>query len=317
MNPAWRSVRRHLPRLIGLALFAWIIARSDMGKILAGIRAVRLPVFAAAVLLFVFIAWIKSVRWRHLLLSGTGIRMTAPRAFQYYMAAVFLGACTPGRLGELRKISYATRSGASVGRAVAATLLDRALDLALLIALGYFAILYHFGLSSPHATAALGFVLGGCIALAAAVAFRRRLFALLERAAKSLLSETHAEHLGRETKEFANVLLGYGVSTWAISTALTAIACVGYYLHRYTITQAAGIDAGFVYISIAMTAIALLVLLPVSILNIGTRDAALIFLLAKVGVSAEQAVSCSSLILLAILINTLVSSLFFLSLKRS
>jgi hypothetical protein len=59
------------------------------------------------------------------------------------------------------------------------------------------------------------------------------------------------------------------------------------------------------------------VLLPVSVLNIGPRDAALVLLLAGAGATAEQALALSALILVTLLVNWGLSCLVFVSTARA
>ena len=310
-----KFVQRYLLKLIGLALFAWILSRHDLGAIKAVLRSVNLPLFTCSVALFLPLAWLKAVRWRAFVAGSKRLRMSRRKAYRYYLAAMFLGACTPGRLGELAKIGYAERYRVGLGRAAAATLLDRAWDFAMLLGLGYLAVLFFYGTRSPHALRLLLLLLAGAAGLAMLFFARRLVKRLLLRAGHALLSEAHALRLELDTNDFMAAIRGYPFRTWLTTGGCTLLAWLGYYLQRYVLSVSLGLDLNFLFCAIVMTAVALLTLLPVSILNIGTRDAALIVLLARVDVTSEQAVALSTLILASILINAAISGIFFFSLE--
>jgi len=60
--------------------------------------------------------------------------------FRYYAASLFWGIITPDRIGEAAKIIYLKKKGVSVGRGDLSVVLDRLLDLSLLLLLTFFGI---------------------------------------------------------------------------------------------------------------------------------------------------------------------------------
>ncbi|NQT94344.1 MAG: flippase-like domain-containing protein [Lentisphaerae bacterium] len=309
-------LRSYASRAVGLLLLAWILARSDITAIAQQIRSVHVSLYLFTFLLFLPQLWLKAIRWRRLVTERGGATMTRGQALASYASAIFLGACTPGRLGELSRISYARNAGAGPGRAVAATIADRLLDLGMLVFLGYGAAVIHFGFTSRHALIVLALLAGGVTAAVLAVILRHRLLSVVRRVAGRILSDTRAERLDAELLEFSEALARTPWRTWAFCLLLTLLAWSAYYVQRYAIAAAAGVNADFMYVTAVVSVVGLLGVLPVSVLNIGTRDAALLLLLADIGVPAEQAVGFSSLILLAMLANTAFSSIFFLARRR-
>ena len=302
-------------KLLGLALLAWLLARQDLPALAAALRGTRLDLFGAALLLFFPLVGLRAWRWRALVADAAGPRLDGGAAFREYAATVFLGALTPGRVGELYRLRCVTRRGASLGGAAAPALLDRACDIAFLAGLGALALVVHAGgiglRLQPVLLAALALGAG----LAAGLAFRKRAAGLFQALARRFLKTAHAERLERELGNLLAAVRGVPPRTWLASAAATAAAWAVFFTQRYMLARALDLDVGIVPLCTAMVAVALLVLLPVSILNIGTRDAALVLLLGAEGVGSEQALAFSSLILLTLLANWGISCLFFLTVR--
>ncbi len=72
-----RGFRKYASRVIGLVLFAWILARSDLAAIAEQIRSVHVSLYLAAFLLFLPQLWLKAMRWRRLVTKQGGAAMLA------------------------------------------------------------------------------------------------------------------------------------------------------------------------------------------------------------------------------------------------
>lgn len=303
MSARFHFLRAHLLKVVGLLLLVWLLARSDLGKIAREIRSLNPRIFLLSLLMFVPAMWFRAMRWRILLVAGSGARLSRGDAFRYYLSALFLGVCTPGRLGEVLKVSYARKAGATLGGAVAATLMDRLLDLALLVVLGCVTVVAHYGAFSRPALGVLGFLIAGSALLGLLLASRRTLQRVLETVACRVLSQTRMGDARREGAGFESAFRSCNLKLIAKCSALTAAASLAYYVERYLQVRAIGIDMGFAEASMIMTVVAFLALVPISVINIGPRDAALIVFLADAGVSRERAIALSSVILMSILIE--------------
>jgi len=302
-------------KLLGLALLAALLARQDLPALAAALRGTRAGVFAAGLLLFFPLVGLRALRWRALAAGSAGQRLGRHAAFREYAATVFLGAFTPGRLGELYRVRFLTRRGAGLGGAAASALLDRACDMAFLLALGAGALAANAGRLGLEPRPVLGIGLALAASLAAAVALRKPAARLFRAAARRFLKAAHATRLERELGELLAAVRRIPPRTWLTSAAATAAAWAVFFTQRYMLALALGLDVGVVPLCTAMVAVALLVFLPVSILNIGTRDAALVLLLGAEGVGSEHAIAFSSLILLTLIVNWGISCLFFLTVR--
>ena len=88
-----------------------------------------------------------------------------------------------------------------------------------------------------------------------------------------------------------------------LCSMLTLIAWSISFLQGYMISRSLDINISFITVVACMSIAAILNLLPISILGIGTRDAVFISIFAMLSISYEQAVAFSMLILLFMVFN--------------
>ena len=122
---------RWLLKLLGPALLIVLVTNTDTDAIVSALKGVDPLRFLQAAGCWVAIAAIKAWRWQ-LLLAGQSIPLPYTKALQWYLAGLFLGGISPGRLGELIKVSFVRDLGHPMGRALFSSVLDRLFDLIVL-----------------------------------------------------------------------------------------------------------------------------------------------------------------------------------------
>lgn len=265
--------RRHLAplrHLLGPVLLVVIAIRIDRAAVLDALSQARLtPMFAAAAAVLVTIP-VRAARWEGILARmGHGAGLL--EALRLYAGGTFAGTATPGRVGELYKAAPLVRRGMPAQRALASVLLDRCFDAGAggLVALVYFAAI-------GRGAAALAAV-SGVLAVAIAAGFLVRLrgrFAIVP---------------------FAAIAMPASLVRAAV---LTAVASAWAWSANHLLVRSLGLPLGPLETAGISATAALASLLPVSMLGIGTRDAALLVLLARYGIAASDAVALSTLFLL-------------------
>ncbi len=85
----------------------------------------------------------------------------------------------------------------------------------------------------------------------------------------------------------------------AFAIFLTLVFWAGIVLLAYTATRVLAIDVSFGYVALMMPMVTLVEIVPISISGIGTREAAVIFFFAAVGIGSAQAVAFSIMYLIA------------------
>ena len=285
-------------KIIGLALFLFIISQLDMSRLLATLKTADYRLFALAILFSVPNIFIKALRWRYLARSKG---MSISQAFKYYWIALFWGAVTPGKVGELFKVTYLKDHGLSSGSATAVTVIDRLIDIICLFLLLYVAMFFvSFGMTGEiiWATALL---VAGIIASILVLAFWRRFIKLFTGHIDSFYAQARS----------------YGLKTWLLALFATFFTWGLFIVQRYIIAYALGIKVEPAYFAVVMLAMAFVTMIPISIQGIGTRDLVLVHFLGKVGYSKAEAVALAALILCLMIFNTFIGYFTYLLYGKS
>ena len=125
--------------LIGAGLMAYVLRGADLGRVGDAVTSARFDLIGLAVLAMVATYLARAVRWCYLLEPLGRVRLgIALRATVIGFAAT---AILPGRVGEiLRPYLLARREQLSVSAAIGTVVLERLLDLAVILAIFGFAV---------------------------------------------------------------------------------------------------------------------------------------------------------------------------------
>jgi len=277
-------------RALGPVLFGVLLWYADTDALAALLaNAAPLPLLAAA-LINVPILFMRAERWHQLLTPDAPTRReTVP----VYALGVFAGTFTPGQLGELAKIFFLESKGLTTAKSTWATIADRLLDLIVLSAHG---LLFLWVFSSwPVWTIPASFA----VASAAIYAMMRIDSEKLPGPIRRLLLKVMLHR--PPARVFLPSIL-YTAAAWYLNWTAIWIGA-----------SAIGLEIPFLYLSGAMAACALLSILPISVMGIGTRDAALIFFTAPLGWASGDALALSMIVLFLRLAYSLPCALAMMS----
>ena len=309
-----RELIKWLVRLTGLLLFVYIMTTLDIGQTLAILRRSRLGYLGLAICLVIPLVFFKSVRW-WVLLQGQGIEISLRKTVVIYAVGLFGGFITPAQLGDFVKVYYLANEGFSLTKSFLSVAFDRLLDLLLLIMFGSVGTFAFITTAKPY------ILVAGLLCLFIAVIA----FSVLLRQHAGLISQMMNVHVA--PKLLRRQIGPIGENSFPLTKSehtirllmiwgLSLLAILTYFSRMYFLALALQINISFVY-CIACVAIASLVsLIPVTVAGIGTRDAALIALFARLGINKEYAVSLSVLILFLFIVNGLIGFLAWLKYPR-
>ncbi len=304
-------------KLLGLMLFGYILYRTDLEEILNALQNVSWPVYFAVFFISVPTIFLKALRWKLLIPHGEHAVVKTLDAWRLYWIAIFWGAVTPGKVGELFKVKYLINRGITAGEAAAATLIDRIMDMILLLLLVYAGIVF-YSTGFTNDVFLFSLILAAGLLLLIILYFLRKhvqiVFLILT---KKLLARSKAEKIGLETKNMFHAVSRYPAKLWFTGFAITLATWLLFVFQRYVVALSMGLEIDLIYYSITMFIMAFVTLIPVSIEGIGTRDAVLIYMLGDAGIDSAQAIALSALILIIMLFNTLVGYLIFTFSKNS
>ena len=285
--------------LVGIAILAYILWKLDIGKVIEILLTISPGVFAAAVALEALGVVLKGLKYK-VVVKGHGKDISLLDATRFFLVGFFISLVTPGRVGEVSRAFYASSKIGSLGKSVSAFVLDRAIDIAILIALCFAsAIFLSFGLGieavpvSMVVLAAVLFALG-MVALSKPSLVRRILGPFFHR----ILPERHK---GKAKLGFEEFYSSFRPALrdrkhLALSIAVGILAWAGVGLATYLYLVALGISVPLYFVFFLMPAINFAGNLPVSFSGLGTREATAIMLLSVYGVTAAEAVAFSALV---------------------
>lgn len=290
---------KKLIRLLGPALFIFILSQIDLSGTAEILSATDLRFLLAALLLYPCLIFLKAWRWNKLL-GQQDVNYGLAPAFLAYNSSLGVGYVTPGRLGEFVKALYLRQDeGISLGQGLSSVLVDRLFDLYLLLMTAGLGIAF-FSLPSQLSAISAGVLsLAGLAPLLLVIpGTRRRLATLLVKGSTWAGASQYQEEIKQSADQFQQGMEQLLNRHILLPLLVTAVAYALFYLQCYLIALALRLPLSYPYTAFCVSLASLLALMPISVSGLGVRDASFIALLLPLGITAEMAVSYSLLILL-------------------
>ncbi|MBI2303829.1 MAG: flippase-like domain-containing protein [Chloroflexi bacterium] len=291
MKKVFNSKYRNLLPLIGLGLMAYLLWKVGLKETWETISRISLSPLLLMPLLMAISFSIQTFKWRWLLVRQ-GFHLPFFHLLEIQMVAFFYGLVTPARVGYFVKVLYLKDvTGRPLGACSTSVVIDRFLDTVSLLffaTVGASIMLHRLSDSIlPSIVIVLMVVgLGGVLILS-----KDRSVLVLE-----LLKRLPLPTSLRGRLIFTLDAFYQGLPNWSSLVVPFILALVNWgilYTQMYNVALALAIDVdywGFIFIVSLSTIPALL---PVTISGLGTREVALIALLAPLGVSSQEAVAMS------------------------
>jgi uncharacterized protein (TIRG00374 family) len=289
-------VTRWLLKLLGPALLVALVLTTEVDAIADVLRKADPVRFAQATACWVAIAALKAWRWQQLL-AAQAIPLPYTKALHWYVAGLFLGGVSPGRLGELVKVSFIRDLGHPMGRALFSSVLDRLFDLLVLpmvavAGMGLYGTVFKDELEVGGLALAV-VVVGALVAWRASGLIR----AVLAIPVRLLMPKQMQAEANLTVDDFFLEFHTISMADWMKHGILTAVCWVIYGGAAVLLADGLGLAVNPVWIGVAVLAAALAGLVPITVSGIGTRDAVLAGFFARVGAGTAPAIALSTLLL--------------------
>lgn len=297
----------------GVILLAILISTANLDTLWQNIRNLKIPYFAGALIAVFPMLAVKAWCWNYIK-KAQGIKYSLKDSFLMYCSGLFIGVITPGRIGELSKAFYLNKDGHPMGKSLVSPIIDRLTDFIFLLAFSLAGSLFFLSVFTKQILILFGgtVIFTGTFLLLHKTGLLRWIF---KKIFDFLAPEEKKKSWHLNYGDFVADLKNFSLKNWIIIFLITIFSWLFYYLMTYLLSKSLSLNVPFLYLSIAVTITGLITLLPVSVSGIGTRDAALIILLAPFSVAKENALVFSALILFMSLLTCLVG--FFCWLKKS
>jgi uncharacterized protein (TIRG00374 family) len=290
-----RGWGKNLLRCVGLALLGLLLYRANWGLIGRSIGAAELSTLFILPLLSALMIAVRAWRW-NMLLQVHCAAFSPLRAWSAYATGVFLGAFTPGRLGDLAKAFYARQErGLQWDKALAGALLDRLFDVLFMACLALWALL-HLGVEADW-DRWLGVAVGLCVISGLVFAFlwssRRRGISFYEKGSPLGLVIAFIATLRGELRHLTRAV------SWG-AWGLTFLAYSIYFTQTVYLARAMHLPLTEADVVAAIVLVGLASFLPLSVAGLGTREGILALVMARRAVpdSLEAALAFSALFFL-------------------
>ena len=281
-----RNLFRFFLRSIGLIILLVILVRGVQSGLLDLLARTDWALFGLAAGMAFPMFWLKSERWRYLL-RDQGIQLSSSEAYSVYLRSYYIGIITPARAGEFGKAWHIQQQGYSFSAGLLTTLVDRLLDMIIILIAGLVGIFSLALLDDASrlltlATIPVLFVLMVLPLWPAGWRFIGRWLPAGGR-------------INRMTDQFAEATALLRWQQILIGLLLTIIAYAITFFECWLVARALQIDVSYTFIIFAVSVAGLVSLLPISLAGLGTRDAAFIILFASQGVASADALAFSIL----------------------
>ncbi len=284
---------------IGVSIIIVIIAASqlDVGKLADAITRVNPVYLGAAMTIWAIMVVLKVIKWMAVIRAIDG-HVSPKESFIALMVGLFVGVMTPGRIGDFVRAAY-VKDRLSWGKGVMAVVIDRAMDVLLLIGFAAAGVIWLSAISGFNLISTQLVILVAALAaiatyLALKKSFMKRFILPIANRFLSARFLVLVKKLGTQffdaipllKKNVFFVLVAIGISalTWLLSISF-----------GFVLMQGIGMQTEWTVALLTIPILALIEILPVSVIGIGTRELAAILILSFFSISPEHAVIFSLL----------------------
>lgn len=282
-----KTIQFLLKILVSAGIIVFLFYKFDLDWVVIGhaIMAGRWYSWGPILVLALLVLWLKSMRWRELVrLDGT--KLTWREAYCFYLSSYTLGIVTPGRLGEFFKIYQLYSAKQTPARkAFISVFADRLFDLIFLFWMGLSGFFY-WGCDGLKDNFPLACVVGFLISLLLFVVGHR----LLHWIALPSRFQRGNELLRLLACSIDRLACRSSLKAWGISLLAYAV----YFYSNWLILTTCGVGVSYSTTCMVFGLVGLVLLIPISIAGLGTREATMIVVLAQYGY-ADNAIVAGSL----------------------
>jgi len=280
-------------RLVGIALFVYICTKIELKDCWVNLKQTNLIYFCCSIALGFLVIGVRTHRWMQIA-SFFDIRFSFWQGYKLSLVGNSLASLTPARLGEIVKPYYLYKDGHSFIFGLKSIILDRLCDLSAVCVLGFLSLIYYRLTNFSYIQAVL---LSTAVFVVSIVLLRlwkryhdtfwSRFFQYAPNKWRTLFLENN------EQQKLSCLLKNNGY----LLLSTSVLAFLGTCLKFYYLLLALNIQISFMVTILMMSLIMLSRLLPISILNLGSREAILIFMFGLEGLMQEDALAFSLLVL--------------------
>ncbi len=295
-------------RMIGIIVFILILLRIDLREALRTLASVD----PWMVLLSLFIQGIAmlvaTLRWQ-LIMVRLAIRIPFWRTFIHQLIGTSAALVTPGQLGEFVKVLYHRDEGYPLPESFLSVVIDRAYDLLMLFFFGFISLAILFGLP-PNLT----LIVAGVPAVLFILGFlfyrnQERSAHFIANTLRRMTPKAYKDVVQQDSFRLAQKVGELDLRFLIVVGLLSLLNYVLLLARVYAIVLSLHLVVPIGFFVLVVPLLRLIGLVPISILGIGTRDLASIYLFGQVGVPETSALLISTLGLITLQVQAILGLL--------
>ena len=284
--------------IIGVILFLYIIFRVGLDKIVDIFYTINVTYLLPLLLLAPVAIIFKGLKW-NTIIEAHDLDYPIKDCCLVYIIGVAAGIITPTRLGDFIRALYLNEKVKSFGRSVSTVIVDRISDIVILLIFGIFGILSFtawFGIQIISFNIVLGFILVfvcGVFILTKKnfikILFRPLFNRFIPTKYKSKVNVSFYDfyeglNTFKKNKLFIPKVLCLTVFIWLVSA-----------LEFYFIALSLELNISFLFILFSSVLTMVVMLIPITVAGLGTREASWVFFLSFLEIPASKAIAFSLL----------------------
>ncbi|MEN8223869.1 MAG: lysylphosphatidylglycerol synthase transmembrane domain-containing protein [Bacteroidota bacterium] len=257
-----------LIRLLGIALFIFILTTVDLSSLWKNISEVKADFLIYGIFFQLLLLFLKAFRW-HILNSGSKESNVLIRSLGEFFESYAIGVITPGRMGEMMKAGHAKEKN-SMMEAGIRVLVERGFDLGIFVLIAGLSLMITFRENTAMLIGIL-VILAGVIILSLAVIFMRSASAtaIIEKLVNRLpFMKLDLQLSFRKRSPLVQMAIIF----------LSVASNLSYFISCYFLALGLLFDHGFLFVSGAVAIAGLLNMLPVTVMGLGTREGTFLLL---------------------------------------
>jgi len=278
-------------RLVGIGIFGLILSKTDITAITSPLKHADFILAALSFVVMTASIFLRSFRFKYMA-NANGVTLSVCKSFNMYIGSLFLSIATPGRIGDVTRISYLRNSGMETGPAIIIYAIDRFADIVFVLLFGLLSLReiikatgFHIEFNLPSAK------------IAACIIFLCIAFFILLKTPLPIFKKISLRLDYKRLLESIQFLMKNRPLTPAVIITLTIASWLVHIYSLQLLSFSVGLRLSFTMTGLLFAVSALVNILPISIAGIGTRDAALIALFPALGLSRGDALVFSFIIL--------------------
>ena len=287
-----------------------ILLRIDWTEFLVTIKTVDLFWIISSIFMQAIALLVTTWRWQ-LIMHHLDVRVSYGRSLIHQLIGTGMAMITPGQLGEFIKVVYHRGMGFPGPESALSIVIDRLFDFGMLCFFGLISVVFLFGLPTIYIVILAIIMMLGLLVVAYYLRDKEhnahRLALILTRVGPKAYKEMIQRNIERLVMKVTSMNLKLILACLLLSFVNYSLLLLKVYLLAFSVHM----QVEFWYFAACVPLFRLVGLIPISISGIGTRDALIIYMLSRVGISPESSLMLSLLSLATLELQALIGVLFW------